>query len=202
MIGNRERHTQWHELLDKVLPDIDQVLPDVPPDSRQGSSTLPRRPSGLPTSLVFPRTGLAHRPSWCRHASPEPRSFLPAMLSTMGRAGGPQPGRERPERLGQHGEPGHHLSRSAPLPGPRPQATVTANSLSHGGRRGSNAPPQPLSPQVTASSVPHRQRSCRSSVVVPPAKQRVGGLICRFWRSRFQRQVDALASTTQSTARR
>ena len=34
VIGDRERHTQWHELLDKVLPDIDQVLPNVPSDSK------------------------------------------------------------------------------------------------------------------------------------------------------------------------
>ena len=36
VIGNRERHTQWHELLDTVLPDIDQVLSDVPPDFKAG----------------------------------------------------------------------------------------------------------------------------------------------------------------------
>ena len=36
VIGNRERHTQWHELLDTVLPDIDQVLSDAPPDFKAG----------------------------------------------------------------------------------------------------------------------------------------------------------------------
>jgi hypothetical protein len=32
VIGDRQRHMQWPELLDQVLPDIDQLLPDIPPE--------------------------------------------------------------------------------------------------------------------------------------------------------------------------
>ena len=117
-----------------------------PPDSPawiRWRSYLPRRLRGLATKPSSPRTSLTPSPELVTIAArPEPHSpRRPRPLPALAWAAlGPQPGRERPEHLGQPREPGHHPSRSAALLARTAQVTVPADSLSHGGSEGFESP--------------------------------------------------------------